>query len=86
MAVDPKTGIEQSATRRTTENKVGYDTDDDLPEDVKRRVPEDGRSTWREAYNKSFGGDRNDSRATSAAIAAIKQSGYREGPDGVFSK
>lgn len=62
-----------------------YDTNDDLPEAVRRVLPSDKtRSIWRRVFNESMDRGYQEGRAFGAAYAAIENAGYKKGEDGVY--
>lgn len=62
-----------------------YQTNDDLPEAVRRVLPSDkARSLWRGVFNDSMDRGYEEGRAFGAAYAAIESAGYKKGEDGVY--
>lgn len=62
-----------------------YQTNDDLPDAVKRVLPSDkARSIWRRVFNDSMDRGYQEGRAFGAAYAAIESAGYKKGEDGVY--
>lgn len=64
-----------------------YQTNDDLPEAVRRVLPSDkARSIWRRVFNDGMDRGYQEGRAFGAAYAAIESAGYKKGEDGVYIK
>jgi len=64
-----------------------YETNDDLPEAVRRVLPSDkARSIWRRVFNDGMDRGYQEGRAFGAAYAAIESAGYKKGEDGVYIK
>jgi cation transport regulator ChaB len=62
-----------------------YQTNDDLPDAVKRVLPSDkARSIWRRVFNDGMDRGYQEGRAFGAAYAAIESAGYKKGEDGVY--
>jgi len=62
-----------------------YQTNDDLPDAVKRVLPSDkARSMWRRVFNDGMYRGYQEGRAFGAAYAAIESAGYKKGEDGVY--
>ncbi len=62
-----------------------YQTNDDLPDAVRRVLPSDkARSIWRRVFNESMDRGYQEGRAFGAAYAAIESAGYKKGEDGVY--
>lgn len=62
-----------------------YETNNDLPEAVRRVLPSDkARSIWRRVFNESMDRGYQEGRAFGAAYAAIESAGYKKGENGVY--
>jgi cation transport regulator ChaB len=62
-----------------------YDSNDALPDPVKRVLPSDkARTIWRTVFNDSMKRGYQEGRSFGAAYAAIDSAGYKKGEDGVY--
>jgi cation transport regulator ChaB len=62
-----------------------YDSNDALPDPVKRVLPDDkARTIWRRVFNDSMKRGYQEGRSFGAAYAAIDSAGYKKGEDGVY--
>lgn len=58
----------------------------DLPENIIKVLPMEAMRIFMAAFNSAYEEENDDSAAMRAAWAAVRQAGFKKGPDGMWSK
>lgn len=59
-----------------------YASNADLPGSVREALPPRAQTIWREAFDRAYEDDPDDSRSAAIAWAAVRRAGYGKGPGG----